>query len=167
MNSSKLAIVLICSTALLAGCTKAPDAPGNQGAEVKSAASDTQAIGAANARWLKLIRDKDAAGIAALYAEDGTALPPNGKAAVGRQAVGQWWTGAMKTPNFGLTFGTDQLVLSTAGDMALDRGWYRLSAQSPKGPVNDTGKYIVVWRKIGGEWKVAADIFNSDLPAAS
>jgi hypothetical protein len=23
----------------------------------------------------------------------------------------------------------------------------------------------VVWRKVGGEWKAAADIFNSDLPA--
>lgn len=167
MNSSKLVIVLICSTALLAGCTKAPDAQSNQGAEVKGAASDTQAIRAANARWLQLIRDKDAAGIAKLYAEDGAALPPNGKAAVGPQAVGQWWAGAMKTPNFALTFGTDQLIFSTAGDMALDRGWYRLSAQSPKGPVNDTGKYVVVWRKISGEWRVAADIFNTDLPAAS
>lgn len=167
MNRFKFIIVLVCSTVLVAGCTKAPDAQSNQGAEVKSSAGDAHEIRTANARWLQLIRDKDAAGIAELYAEDGVALPPNVKAAVGPQAVGQWWAGAMKTPNFALTFGTDQLVFSTSGDMALDRGWYRLSAQSPKGPVNDTGKYIVVWRKISGEWKVAADIFNTDLPAAS
>ena len=32
--------------------------------------------------------------------------------------------------------------------------------------MTDTGKYVVVWRKIGSEWKAAADIFNSDLPAS-
>jgi hypothetical protein len=38
---------------------------------------------------------------------------------------------------------------------------------APKGKVlTDTGKYVVVWRKVGGEWKAAADIFNSDLPAS-
>lgn len=163
MNCPKLVIVLACS-ALLAGCTKSTDAQRDQGAEVKSDASDAQQIRTANARWLQLIRDKDAAGVAQLYAEDGVVLPPNDKAAVGPQAVGQWWAGLMKMPNFALTFGTDQLVFATSGDMALDRGWYRLSAQGPKGPINDTGKYIVVWRKIGGEWKVASDIFNTDLP---
>ena len=38
---------------------------------------------------------------------------------------------------------------------------------SPGGePLTDTGKYVVVWRKIDGKWKAAADIFNSDLPAS-
>ena len=73
----------------------------------------------------------------------------------------------MKAPDFTMTFGTDQLVLSSPGDMALDRGWYRLSAQGPNGPINDTGKYVVVWRKVDGKWKVASDIFNTDLPTAA
>jgi hypothetical protein len=30
--------------------------------------------------------------------------------------------------------------------------------------VRDRGKYVVVWRKVRGDWKVAADIFNSDGP---
>jgi ketosteroid isomerase-like protein len=48
--------------------------------------------------------------------------------------------------------------------MALDRGTYKL-AIAPKGTAQtDTGKYVVVWRKIGSEWKAAADIFNSDRP---
>ena len=43
---------------------------------------------------------------------------------------------------------------------------YKL-AVAPKGtPQTDAGKYVVVWRKVGGEWKAAADIFNSDLPAS-
>ena len=42
------------------------------------------------------------------------------------------------------------------------------TANDAKGKqVNDTGKYVVVFRKqADGAWKVAADIFNSDLPPA-
>jgi len=29
-------------------------------------------------------------------------------------------------------------------------------------PLGDQGKYVVVWKKLHGEWKVLADIFNSD-----
>ena len=165
MNCFKLTTVLICGAAVLAGCNETSDARRDQTAEAKSTASDEQAIRSANARWLELISKKDAAGIGQLYAEDGAALPPYFKAVVGRAAISQWWASQMKTPGFTMAFGTDQLVFSTPGDMALDRGWYRVSAQGPDGVINDTGKYVVVWRKIDGEWKVAADIFNTDLPA--
>ena len=34
-------------------------------------------------------------------------------------------------------------------------------------PVADRGKFVEVWKKqADGKWKVVADIFNSDLPAA-
>lgn len=167
MNSPKFHIALACTTALLVGCNPTSEVQPNQTAEVKSAAADEQAIRGANERWLQLIRSKDASGIGQLYAQDAVALPQNEKAAIGREAIGQWWGRQMQTPDYALTFGTDQLVFSTSGDMALDRGWYRFSAKGPKGPIKDTGKYVVVWRKIDGEWKVAADIYNTDLPAAA
>ena len=88
MNSSKRVAVLIWSAALLAGCTEASDPQPDQAAEAKRAAGDAQAIRTANARWLELIRKKDAVGIGQLYAEDGVSLPQNFKAAVGRQAIG-------------------------------------------------------------------------------
>ena len=28
-------------------------------------------------------------------------------------------------------------------------------------PKEATGKYLVVWEKIGGDWKLAADIWNN------
>lgn len=167
MNSTKTYIVLACTAALLMGCNPTSEVQRNQTAEVKSAATDEQAIRGANERWLQLIRSKDASGIGQLYAQDAVALPEYEKAAIGREAIAKLWGRQMQTPNYALTFGTDQLIFSTSGDMALDRGWYRFSAKGPKGPINDTGKYVVVWRKIDGEWKVAADIYNTDLPAAA
>jgi ketosteroid isomerase-like protein len=72
----------------------------------------------------------------------------------------------MSTPGFSLTFDPEQIVVSSSGDMALDRGTYKF-AIAPNGSVQaDTGKYVVVWRKIGNDWRAAADIFNSDLQAS-
>ena len=61
----------------------------------------------------------------------------------------------------------EQIVVASSGDMALDRGTYRMTVAPDGTEQTDTGKYVVVWRKIGGEWKAAADIFNSDLPATA
>lgn len=167
MHSFNAALILVCTAALAASCAETSGPQRDQVAAAQSAAGDEQAIRDANARWLELIRNKDADGIRQLYAEDGVVLPQNGKAAVGRDAIGRWWASQMTAPAYALTFGTDQLLFSTARDMALDRGWYRFSAQGPDGAINDSGKYVVVWRKIDGDWKVAADIYNTDLPAAS
>jgi ketosteroid isomerase-like protein len=71
----------------------------------------------------------------------------------------------LATPGFELTFAPEQIVVSSSGDMALDRGTYRLSVAPDGTKQVDTGKYVVVWRKVDGQWKAAADIINSDLPA--
>ncbi len=48
------------------------------------------------------------------------------------------------------------------GDTAYEVGKYTLSGDS--GKVNDRGKYIVIWRKVGGQWKLYRDIFNTNMP---
>jgi uncharacterized protein (TIGR02246 family) len=161
--------LLLSVTALLPAC-QAAEKPGNNTAEVNTAAAvntsaDEQAIRGHVDRWLQLVKTKDAAAIAALYAEDGAVMPPNAPSGKGRAAIQQTWASMMQTPGFALTFAPEQIVVSASGDMALDRGTYSLTI-APNGTAQtDTGKYVVVWRKIGGEWKAAADIFNSDLPA--
>jgi ketosteroid isomerase-like protein len=49
--------------------------------------------------------------------------------------------------------------------MAVDLGTYHVEFPGPDGTMlSDDGKYSVVWVKENGEWKVFADIFNSDMP---
>lgn len=165
MTRLKLVLAIASSAVALSACDRTTVADGNRVAQA-DAAADEQAIRSTNERWLQLIRAKDAAAIAQLYTEDGAVLPANEKAALGRESIEQWWNSSMQMPDYDLTFETDQLVISKAGDMALDRGTYRFAATPPGGAINDSGKYVVVWRKVDGEWKVAADIFNSDGPAA-
>lgn len=149
---------------LVAGCSPATQ---NVAATENANASHDQAIRSNVSDWLELIRKRDAAGIAQLYTEDGALMPPGAPAAEGRQAIEEAWRGMMETPGFELTFEPTEIIVSSAGDMALDRGTYRFTSSGSDGPVTDTGKYVVVWRNVDGSWKAAADIFNSDGPPAA
>jgi len=164
-------LLLLSVTALLLPACQAAEKPANNTAEVNTAAAvdtgaDEQAIRGHVDRWLQLVKAKDAAGIAALYAEDGAVMPPNAPIGKGRAAIQQTWASMMRTPGFDLTIAPEQIVVSSSGDMALDRGTYSLTIAPDGTTQTDTGKYVVVWRKIGSEWKAATDIFNSDLPAS-
>jgi uncharacterized protein (TIGR02246 family) len=165
-------LLLVSVTALLLTACQAGDRPASNTAEVNGTAAvdagaDEQAIRGQVDRWLRLVKAKDAAGIAELYAEDGVVMPPNAPIGKGRASIQQTWASMMGTPGFSLTFTPEQIVLSSSGDMALDRGTYQLTVAPTGKTQNDTGKYVVVWRKIGNEWKAAADIFNSDGPPAA
>ena len=164
-------LLLLSVTALLLPACQVGEKPANDAAEVNSTAAvdtgaDEQAIRGHVDRWLQLVKAKDAAGIAELYADDGTVMPPNAPIGKGHAAIQETWASMMRTPGFDLTFVPEQIIVSSSGDMALDRGTYRLSVAPDGTAQTDTGKYVVVWRKIGSDWKAAADIFNSDLPAS-
>ena len=168
-DAMTIRLMLLTATALLtSSCdTGKENANGTSSGAAASVTStaDEEAIRRQVARWLQLIKSKDSAAIAQMYTEDGAVMPPNAAIGKGRTAIQQTWASMMNTPGFELTFAPEQIVLSDSADMALDRGTYRL-AIAPSGKTqSDTGKYVVVWRKVGGEWKAAADIFNSDLPA--
>lgn len=163
-------LVLLSATALLlsacqeGGTSASTTADGNAAATV-DAGADEQAIRAQVDRWHQLMKDKDAAGIAALYTEDGAVMPPNAPIAKGAAAIQPVWASLLQIPGFELKIVPEQITVAGAGDMALDRGTYELTVAPDGAAKTDTGKYVVVWRKVGDEWKAAADIFNSDLPA--
>jgi uncharacterized protein (TIGR02246 family) len=164
---TKSSLLLLSVTALLLPACNVSNKPADKAAEVNGSAADSgadeQAIRGQVDHWLQLVKTRDAAAIAALYAEDGAVMPPNAPIGKGRSAIQKTWASMMGTPGFDLNFVPEQILVSSSGDMALDRGTYKLRIALKGTAQNDTGKYVVVWRKIGGEWKAAADIFNSDL----
>ena len=165
-------ILLLSTTALLVSACQANEKPANSAAEMNSSATadtaaDEQAIRGQVDHWLQLVKAKDAAAIAALYTDDGAVMPPNGPIAKDHAAIQKTWASMLQTPGFDLTFTPEQIIVSQSGDMALDRGTYQLTVAPAGKPQHDTGKYVVVWRKVGGTGKAAADIFNSDGPPAA
>lgn len=166
---TKSLLLLSAAALLLPAChagEKSADSSAQADGTAAASGADEQAIRGRVDNWLQLVKAKDAAGIAALYTDDGAVMPPNTPIAKGHGPVQHFWASLMQTPGFDLTFVPELITVSTSGDMALDRGTYRLTVTPHGKTETDTGKYVVVWRKVGSDWKAAADIFNSDLPAS-
>ncbi len=118
-----------------------------------------------SAKWVAAFKQRDFAAIEALYTSDGLLLPSNSPPIEGPKAIVEVWKSWGELPNVEVTFGANRVEASSSGDMAYDYGWYIFAFDTDDGRVTDEGKYIVVWKKVGGAWKVAADIFNTNLPA--
>ena len=54
-------------------------------------------------------------------------------------------------------------AVTGSGDSAQEVGTWVIKA--PDGSVAEQGKYIVLWKKEAGTWKLHRDIWNSDKPA--
>jgi uncharacterized protein (TIGR02246 family) len=114
-------------------------------------------IEAANAQWLEFFNKGDFAGLASLYTEDATALPPGSSMVTGRQAIGAMWKnigGQASDPHI-TTIDVKPLGPAAAQEI----GTYSLRKNGPSAE-EVSGKYLVVWEKVGSDWKLAADIWN-------
>jgi uncharacterized protein (TIGR02246 family) len=120
-----------------------------------------EAIAAADDRFMAAFNRGDAAGVAALYTEQGQLLPPNAGFVVGRDAVQAFWQGAM---DMGIASAKIEILeVEGHGDTAIEVSKDSLHAQG--GEELDAGKFIVIWKRVGGEWKLHRDIYNSSVPA--
>jgi uncharacterized protein (TIGR02246 family) len=121
------------------------------------------AIEAADKEFMAAFERGDAAGLAALYTEDGQLLPPNLDFMIGRDAIQAFWQGAM---DMGITSAKIDIVeVEGHGDTAIEVSKYGLYGAG--GQQLDKGKFIVIWKQVGGRWKLYRDIFNSSMPAPS
>jgi len=126
--------------------------------------AESNAIRQLDREWVAAVADKDAEALAAFYAPDGVLMNANAPAVVGRDAIREWFEAALQSPNLIYDFTPELIEVAASGDLAYDRGTYRLTMDSPQGRIEDEGKYVAVWKKIGNDWKVVVDIMNSDRP---
>ena len=115
-------------------------------------------LGAMTNNWENALNGGDIDGLAALYTDDCVLMPPNAELAEG-QAAARASFGEMI--DAGLTGELNTMVAIAAGGVGYHAGTYTL--QAPDGTVVDRGKFMEGWKKVGGEWKIANDIWNSDL----
>ena len=124
-------------------------------------AAEEKAIRDQVARWNQMIAKRDLDGVVGLYLPDAHFMTPNAPSATG-PALREAWKALLGAPQLQATLTPLEVKVAASGDLAYERGAYRIGVG---GAAPDVGKYIVVWRKTDGQWKVAQDIFNSDLPA--
>jgi uncharacterized protein (TIGR02246 family) len=103
----------------------------------------------------------NAAGVAALYTDGARLLPPNHAPVDGRDAIEKFWQGVIDSGVKALTLKTAEV--ESFGETAVESGSATL--YSPVGTVLEHGKYLVVWKRIGGRWRLHRDCWNSNDPA--
>jgi uncharacterized protein (TIGR02246 family) len=123
-----------------------------------------KAIEEGGAKWTEAFNRGDAAGVATLYTDDATLLPPNNEMLHGKQKIQEFWSGGIQMGLKDVAFAI--VDVGGSGDTAYEIGKYSLTIQ-PEGQaaMTDSGKYVVVWkRQADGTWKLHVDIWNSSMP---
>lgn len=122
----------------------------------------TEGIVSANQAFKDAFNNGDSAAIASYYTDDGQLAPPNHDIVQGADALAAFWQSFIE---MGLKVDALETVeVDEIGDSAVEQGRYRLS--DGDGNAVDHGKYMILWKRDGGGWKLHRDIFNSSAPAA-
>ncbi len=117
-----------------------------------------KSIEATNKQFSDAVGKGDSATVVSFYHSDAKVYPPNmpeGKSSV---------LGSMskQLPAMGVkSFTVNTSDVTGNAEQVVETGTWEMGDGSKK---VDNGKYIVVWKKENGNWKVWRDIWNSDNP---
>ena len=120
-----------------------------------------RAVSNARVRWIRDRAVEELVG--GFYLEDARLMAPGRPPVQGTAALRSFWRNEFDQ---GLvTLNLTPTEIDGSGDLAYEIGTYDLMVRrEARGPFQDHGKYVVVYRRRPDEsWKAAADIFNSDL----
>jgi uncharacterized protein (TIGR02246 family) len=122
-------------------------------------ADDLATIQALNDRLAASFNGGDGVRIAAMYTDDALLMPPGGKLAKGRDDIAKYWNTAARTvTDSKLTAVTAKVVGDTD---AQEAGSFTARTRGAH-PRDTAGKFVILWRKVGDDWQVAADIWNTN-----
>lgn len=123
-----------------------------------------KAIAAEALAWFQAGVRLDAEAFGSYYAPDASLFPPNQPIISGKAKIQAYWREFFKQPGLAFSGGPAHIEAARSGDIAYERGTFRLTVNGADGkPVTSVGKYVVVWKKQpDGKWKAYADIFNAD-----
>lgn len=134
------------------------------GPEATTAGTDNAeaAVRALSRQFEEQFKRGDVAAMAAQYSPEGLVMPPNSDAIRDATDIAAMWDEAIQA-------GVKELGLRISdvcgsGDYRTETGTYEMLDAHHH--LVDKGKYLAVWRRENGQWKVFRDIWNTSLPAA-
>jgi ketosteroid isomerase-like protein len=119
-------------------------------------------IEAANVVLTSAISKGDSLGAAEAYTSDGKFMGSNLPSVTGKANLTSFWGGFIKAVGADITLTTSEVWGNE--ESIIEEGVFEI--KSKQGDQLDKGKYIVLWKKEDGKWKLHRDISNSDLPLA-
>jgi len=102
----------------------------------------------------------DLEGVLNSYTADGKIFPNNLPIMEGRESLAKYWA---PSPGYRtLHHQVTAIELVVTGDEARDYGHYEGRSVGPDGKERSwQGKYVIIWKKEDGEWKMYLDIWNA------
>jgi len=150
---NEVTIIRVCLLASVAGLVVGCAAPVNLQAERES-------LLAADIRFDELSGESGPASAFSKYlASEALSLPRNGPAVTGLENIVKSLAG-----EYTLRWLPQDAVVSSGADMGYTWGNWLLTADTDSGVLERSGKYLNVWVKRNGEWKVLVDIGNQAAP---
>jgi uncharacterized protein (TIGR02246 family) len=160
------AVVAVLALTVLASACSPPAPPAAPPSDPKpDLAAEERAIRDADAQWLKAAKSQDAAAEASVFATDGIAYREHLQPMVGPAGYQAYVTKfRADNPKEAPDWSTDTIQVANSADLAIQTGEYRLTGLGLKGDREDRGRFVTVWKKVNGEWKVAHDISSTTMP---
>lgn len=109
--------------------------------------------------WSQTTKDLDK--FLSYYASDASVYPPGMPIATGSGPIRDAFAKITSTPGFSLQWTAAKADISRSGEVGYTTGSYQMTMNG----ATEKGKYVTVWKKSDGPWKVAEDIFNADALA--
>jgi uncharacterized protein (TIGR02246 family) len=120
--------------------------------------ADRAAVEKLNRAFEAAAAKKDSAAIGQMYHSQAHMLGGDMPAAHGREAIQKAWQGVFDSNLADLKLMTDSV--ERHGDILVEIGHYTATF----GGKPDKGKYVVLYKKEAGAWKLWVDSFSSDAP---
>ena len=116
--------------------------------------------------WTGAFNAGDAAGVAALYSENGMLLPPDASQIQGRQAIQDTFQGWIDAGFKNIVFNV--VEVEESGDLGYEVGLFSVDYPTEGGQMaTATGNYLVVWKRdADGVWRLYRDTWNDTPPPA-
>ena len=147
-------IVITLAVPFMVSCEKAPQ---------DTTAEDRQAIRAASKQFADNYNSGNIAALVALYTEEPKILPPNSSIVIGKEGIQAVFQGFYDVGGRDLQLTV--LDLHVHGDMAHVVGKYTSTTQPEEGEaISNSGKYVELWKRENGTWKLNTAIWNTSLP---
>jgi ketosteroid isomerase-like protein/quercetin dioxygenase-like cupin family protein len=124
---------------------------------------DQRLIREAGESWQRYIAEKNVDAIVALHTPDAVVMFSNAPLVKGTAAVRSTWQEVVNTPGLLLHWIPTKIEV-TSPTTATEYGTYTESFNSPGGKMRDAGNYVVIWKKVNGQWRIALDAPSTTTP---
>jgi ketosteroid isomerase-like protein len=121
---------------------------------------DQQALRQATTALEAAFNAKEVDRILPLYADNSVFMPPNKPLLRGRVPLKSYYNGLLDAGSTDLKLTPDDVT--GHGPLAYESGAYSMM----NGDTRDRGKFLFVFRNLGGNWKIEYASWSSDLPPA-